>query len=82
MRTRFHLQLHRDVNAESIQAQFQDGVLNVTIPKTERARRRRIEVGGGQGGGAQQIGGSGGGAQQGKGGSAEKESSAKPQKKG
>ncbi len=56
--------LPRDVDAENIQAQFQDGVLNVTIPKSERARRRRIEVGGGQGGGAQQqIGTSEGGSQ-------------------
>jgi len=37
--------LPRDVDAENIQAQFQDGVLKVVIPKSERARRRRIEVG-------------------------------------
>ena len=37
--------LPRDVDAENIQAQFQDGVLTVVIPKSERARRRRIEVG-------------------------------------
>lgn len=48
--------LPRDVDAENIQARFEDGVLNVTIPKSERARRRRIEVGSGQGRGSQQVG--------------------------
>jgi HSP20 family protein len=38
--------LPRDVDAESIAASFQDGVLTVTIPKSEKARRRRIEIGG------------------------------------
>ena len=38
--------LPRDVDAESIGASFQDGVLTVTVPKSERARRRRIEIGG------------------------------------
>lgn len=37
--------LPRDVNADGISATFEDGVLRVTIPKSERARRRRIEVG-------------------------------------
>lgn len=37
--------LPRDVDADQIQAAFEDGVLRVTIPKSERARRRRIEVG-------------------------------------
>ena len=37
--------LPRDVNADAIQAAFEDGVLTVTIPKSEKARRRRIEVG-------------------------------------
>lgn len=36
--------LPRDVDAERIQARFDAGVLNVTVPKSERARRRRIEV--------------------------------------
>jgi HSP20 family protein len=42
--------LPRDVEQEQIQARFEDGVLSVTIPKTEKARRRRIEIqsGGGQ----------------------------------
>ena len=58
--------LPRDVDAESIQARFEDGVLSVTIPKSERARRRRIEVGGSEGGGAQQqVGGAGAEAAQG-----------------
>ena len=38
--------LPRDVDAEDIQASFQDGVLTVTVPKSEKARRRRIEIGG------------------------------------
>lgn len=38
--------LPRDVDAEGIEANFEDGVLFVTIPKSERARRRRIEIGG------------------------------------
>ncbi|HEV2130604.1 MAG TPA: Hsp20/alpha crystallin family protein [Longimicrobiaceae bacterium] len=46
--------LPRDVDPEGIEARFEDGVLNVTIPKSEKARRRRIEVGGG-GGGSQEI---------------------------
>jgi HSP20 family protein len=36
--------LPRDVEQEQIQAQFEGGVLHVTIPKSERARRRRIEI--------------------------------------
>jgi HSP20 family protein len=40
--------LPRDVDADAITASFQDGVLSVTIPKSERARRRRIEVAGAQ----------------------------------
>jgi HSP20 family protein len=37
--------LPRDVDAERIQASFEDGVLCVTIPKSEKARRRKIDVG-------------------------------------
>ena len=42
--------LPRDLDSEKIQASFEDGVLNVVIPKSERARRRRVEIqsGGGQ----------------------------------
>ena len=36
--------LPRDVEQEKIHASFDNGVLNVVIPKSERARRRRIEV--------------------------------------
>ncbi|HYH82846.1 MAG TPA: Hsp20/alpha crystallin family protein [Longimicrobium sp.] len=38
--------LPRDVDAENIQAAFENGVLLVSIPKSEKARRRKIEVGG------------------------------------
>ena len=41
--------LPRDVDAESIGARFEDGVLTVVIPKSEKARRRKIEVGGNAG---------------------------------
>ncbi len=41
--------LPRDVDAEAIQASFEDGVLTVTVPKSEKVRRRRIEVGAGTG---------------------------------
>ena len=38
--------LPRDVDSEQIQASFDNGVLTVRIPKSERAQRRRIQVGG------------------------------------
>jgi HSP20 family protein len=47
--------LPRDVDADGIQAAFEDGVLTVRIPKSERARRRKIDVGGTDN--AQQVGG-------------------------
>jgi HSP20 family protein len=50
--------LPRDVDADNIQASFQDGVLTVSIPKSEKARRRRIEIGGN--GGQAQLGTDGG----------------------
>ena len=40
--------LPRDVDAENIQAAFNDGVLTVRIPKSEKARRRKIDIGGTQ----------------------------------
>jgi HSP20 family protein len=42
--------LPREVEQEKIEARFEDGVLNVTVPKSEQAKRRRIEIqnGGGQ----------------------------------
>jgi HSP20 family protein len=36
--------LPRDVQAEGIQARFEDGVLRVVIPKSEKARRRKIDI--------------------------------------
>ena len=45
--------LPRDVDADNIQASFEDVVLTVTIPKSEKARRRKIDVGGTVG--AQQV---------------------------
>jgi HSP20 family protein len=36
--------LPRDVEADRIDADYENGVLRVTVPKSERARRRRIEV--------------------------------------
>lgn len=33
-----------DVDAEKVHASYKDGVLNVRIPKTERARPRQVEV--------------------------------------
>jgi HSP20 family protein len=45
--------LPRDVESDRIEAEFRNGILDVRIPKSERARRRRIEVR--QGGGKQQI---------------------------
>jgi HSP20 family protein len=38
--------LPRDVEQEQIEARFEDGVLAVTIPKGEKTKRRRIEIGG------------------------------------
>ena len=38
--------LPRDVDADNIQASFEDGVLSVRIPKSEKARRRKIDIGG------------------------------------
>jgi HSP20 family protein len=37
--------LPREVDQERIEARFEDGVLAITIPKSERARPRRIEIG-------------------------------------
>jgi HSP20 family protein len=52
------------VDADNIQASFEDGVLTVRIPKSEKARRRKIDVGGNAN--AQQVGNgeSGSGEQQ------------------
>ena len=50
--------LPRDVDSDNIEASFEDGVLSVRIPKSERARRRKIDVGGTAN--AQQVGGAAG----------------------
>src|SRR5690606_15026177 len=39
--------LPRDVEQDNIEATFENGVLRVVIPKSERARRRKIEIRGG-----------------------------------
>ena len=39
--------LPRQVDVERIEARYADGVLRIVVPKTEQARRRRIEVRGG-----------------------------------
>jgi HSP20 family protein len=36
--------LPREVEQDRIEASFDNGVLSVTIPKSEKARRRRIEI--------------------------------------
>jgi HSP20 family protein len=38
--------LPRDVDQEAIEARFENGVLAIRIPKSEKARRRRIEIAG------------------------------------
>ncbi len=42
--------LPRDVEPEQIRAHSEDGLLKISVPKSERARRRRIEVERGDGG--------------------------------
>ena len=42
--------LPRDVESDRIEARFEHGVLRVTVPKSEKARRRRIEIQGEDGG--------------------------------
>lgn len=41
--------LPRDVESERIHARFEDGVLTVNVPKSEKARRRWIDIQGGDG---------------------------------
>ncbi|MFP4085561.1 MAG: Hsp20/alpha crystallin family protein [Desulfobacteraceae bacterium] len=38
------IQLPADVNTEKVDATFRNGVLNITLPKEESSRRKRIEV--------------------------------------
>ena len=42
--------LPKEVEQDRIQAIFENGVLNVTIPKSEKVKPRRIDVRGGSGG--------------------------------
>lgn len=42
--------LPRDVEPDGIRARCEDGLLTIRVPKSERARRRRIEVQRGDGG--------------------------------
>lgn len=44
--------LPRDVEQDRIAADFENGVLSITIPKSEKARRRRIEIRAGSNGGS------------------------------
>lgn len=45
--------LPRDVDADRIAANFENGVLQLSIPKSEKARRRKIEIRAGTGDGRQ-----------------------------
>lgn len=45
--------LPREVQSEKIEASYRDGLLTVTIPKAETAKRRRIDVS--QGGGTRRV---------------------------
>ncbi|HLU25535.1 MAG TPA: Hsp20/alpha crystallin family protein [Longimicrobiales bacterium] len=38
-----------DVDADHIEATFENGVLTIAVPKSEQARRRRVEIRGGDG---------------------------------
>jgi HSP20 family protein len=40
----YHVRLPGDVDEEGIEADLDGGVLTVRVPKSERARRRRIEI--------------------------------------
>ena len=43
-RFEFHTSLPGDVNADGVNAQLSDGVLTATIPKSETAKPRHIEI--------------------------------------
>jgi HSP20 family protein len=45
-RFEFRVMLPGDVDADGIDAKLDDGVLNVRIPKAEKAKPRRIQIGG------------------------------------
>lgn len=42
--------LPKTINADQIEAQYENGVLNVALPKVEAAKGRRIQIQSGQGG--------------------------------
>jgi HSP20 family protein len=50
------LTLATPVNSDKAQADFEDGVLTLTLPKAESARPRQIKIGGGSGQGARDKG--------------------------
>jgi HSP20 family protein len=51
-RFEFRVMLPGDVDADGIDAKLDDGVLNVRIPKAEKAKPRRIQIGSAHGGNA------------------------------
>jgi HSP20 family protein len=51
-RFEFRVMLPGDVDADGIDAKLDDGVLNVRIPKAEKAKPRRIQIGSSRGGNA------------------------------
>jgi HSP20 family protein len=51
-RFEFRVMLPGDVDADGIDAKLDDGVLNVRIPKAEKAKPRRIQIGSARGGNA------------------------------
>jgi HSP20 family protein len=38
------IRMGEEVDAERVNAEYKDGVLHITVPKTEMARAKRIEV--------------------------------------
>lgn len=48
--------LPRDVEQDRIEARFENGVLGITIPKSEKSRRRRIQIRAGSEGGRIEAG--------------------------
>jgi HSP20 family protein len=44
-RFEFHVTLPNEVDGDNINADFENGVLSVRVPKMERAQHRRIEIG-------------------------------------
>jgi HSP20 family molecular chaperone IbpA len=49
--------LPREVDQDRINAHFENGVLTVSIPKSEKARRRKIEIASeGENGGRMEVG--------------------------